>query len=131
MEEKPTATMSIVFPSQAPARPVTALLTSLPRRDLVVLQTRVLPETTRLPTLPVSPYAIGPRHPLLGHIVGSPAVPSLKYNKVDIPHEDAVALNPERWVSELGWKRWGPCHMLGYRDGRGREFEVGQSDGQR
>ena len=126
MDKQASATMSIVFPSQGPARAVSKLLTSLPRRDLIVLQTKHVAGATLLPTLPVSPYALGHRHPLLGHVVASPDIPVLRYSKADDHGRTPASVEtPTRWAQDLGWRRWGQCAMLGYRDGRAREIEVG------
>lgn len=88
--------------------PVTGILSSLPRSDLLVLSADSTAEPPLTRTLPVSPY---PAHP--GAVIRAHFVVDAEPNE--------TGWHP--WVGGL-WSKWVRGTVLGYRDFAGREAKV-------
>ncbi|KDQ63858.1 hypothetical protein JAAARDRAFT_393688 [Jaapia argillacea MUCL 33604] len=89
--------------------PVSAVLSSLHRSDLVLFSTQ---KDVRLKTLPVSPYPAHPDTPVRAHFIADTP-----------PDEDG-------WTPWVGgtWSKWVKGTVLGYRDFAGREAKPGTYD---
>ncbi|KAI0321121.1 hypothetical protein OF83DRAFT_1101206 [Amylostereum chailletii] len=102
----PTDTSALV------AHPITAILSSLHRSDLVTLASPVQSQPIR--TLPVSPYPALPGTRVRAHFVSETR-----------PHgEESASWKP--WPG--GWSKWVSGRVLGYRDFAGREAQPGTYD---
>jgi hypothetical protein len=88
--------------------PITSVVSSLPRSDLLLLSCKIDKTKHQLETLPVSPYPVHADTTVKAHFV------SLTKPK------------SEGWHSWVGgtWGKWIDGKVLGYRDFAGREAEV-------
>lgn len=151
----PPSPTSLLLPSgclEAPQPiPIRQTLSSMPRSDLLVLQTEPLPALKgggkpRLRSLPLTPYPVPIGTPLLTHLFGSPSVPVIQHSRsrtVSNPafSKESARSRPEmeveravEWIGAGGkesggedvkvWRRWGKGEMLGYRSYTGLEVEV-------
>lgn len=108
-----------VFPASGQPIPVTGVLSSLPRHDILLLSLPSPSQTTpRLRTLPLSPYPASEDSPLSVRLISSPGRPEIQ-----------ASGGQEGWVPWLEghalckWSTGGK--VLGYRDLAGRESKVG------
>lgn len=131
----PHYTFSFIIPANGQPRPVTRLLSSMPRSDVIVLESQ--PSTTspstskRLRSLPLTPFPVYPGTRILTHLFGSPDPPEIKRSiartRTKPPDIDVSAIErPIPWLSGNAWRRWGSGLMLGYRSYTGLEVEVCQ-----
>ncbi|QRV76768.1 trypsin-like peptidase domain protein [Ceratobasidium sp. AG-Ba] len=106
-----------IFPSSrgAPPIPVSGVLSSLPRHDILLLS---IPPTCRLRTLPLSPYPAPGDSTLSIRLFSSPGRPEAQGADEWMEWLDRHALR--KWVQ--GGK------VLGYRDFAGRESKTGTYD---
>lgn len=134
MKQEPFAlsspSFSFILPSHHPPLPITSILSSMPRSDLVILQTQASDQKLR--SLPLSPFPVPIGTPVLTHLFGSPEIPKVSHSKSRTitarqPTSDNVE-EPVLWIrgSEdvRAWRRWGRGEMLGYRSYTGLEVEV-------
>ncbi|KAJ3718265.1 hypothetical protein C8R42DRAFT_675522 [Lentinula raphanica] len=99
---------SFVVYSDGSMYPVTDIVSSLPRSDLMIISCPKPP----VATLPVSPYPVHAGTPILGHFVS---------------HECPEEPGWTPWVGDT-WSKWVQGTVLGYRDFAGRETQPGTYD---
>ncbi|KAJ3736979.1 hypothetical protein DFJ43DRAFT_1129118 [Lentinula guzmanii] len=92
---------SFVISSEGNMYPVTDIVSSLPRSDLMIMTCK----NPGVATLPVSPYPVHAGTPVLGH-----------FRNLD-----------GAWVGD-SWSKWVRGTVLGYRDFAGRETQPGTYD---
>ncbi|KAG8768138.1 hypothetical protein FRC12_005748 [Ceratobasidium sp. 428] len=104
-----------VFPAFGEPIPVTGVLSSLPRHDILLLS---IPPAPRLRTLPLSPYPAPSDSAITTRYFSSPGRPELQASQ-----------EPGAWVKWLNGhalRKWATGgKVLGYRDLAGRESKAG------
>ncbi|KDR84751.1 hypothetical protein GALMADRAFT_287378 [Galerina marginata CBS 339.88] len=90
--------------------PVSRVVSALPRSDLLLLSSRLPPDTVN--TLPVSPYPAHKETPVRAHFVS---------------HQKPAGPGWTPWIGDT-WGKWQIGKILGYRDFAGRETEPGTYD---
>lgn len=128
-ENSALSSFSFVVPSDGKPRVVTKLLSSMPRSDVIALETLPVTPSVRLRPLPLSPFPVYTGTAVLTHLFGSPNPPTIQRS---IARTKANSKNVERtememaipWVNGRAWRRWGAGMMLGYRSYTGLELEV-------
>ncbi|KAJ3998448.1 hypothetical protein F5050DRAFT_1544675, partial [Lentinula boryana] len=95
---------SFVISSEGNMYPVTDIVSSLPKSDLMIMSCK----NPAVATLPVSPYPVHAGTPVLGHFVSH-----------ELPDEPGW----RPWVGD-SWSKWVRGTVLGYRDFAGREAQA-------
>jgi len=110
----PSGSFIITGSSSSPTfSPVSSILSSLHRFDLLLLSTSTLRPSSH--TLPVSPYPAQPGAPIRAHFV------------TDKPPTGADGEGWRPWVGGT-WSKWVRGKVVGYRDLAGREAKPGTYD---
>ncbi|KAG9078984.1 hypothetical protein FS749_008949 [Ceratobasidium sp. UAMH 11750] len=107
-----------ILPASGEPIPITGVLSSLPRHDILLLS---LPPTPRLRTLPLSPYP-APSDSVIGtRLFSSPGRPELQQSQ---GYEEWT-----EWLEGYALRTWATGgKVLGYRDLAGRESKTGTYD---